>query len=187
MRRYSIVLSVLLLQGCSFMFASGPPSGHETLRYFDCNSNAAAPATDGFFGGTYGLVLLIGASNAKSRDETSFVAAAAGLSAVFLASMIYGIVECGSCSRAKAQLRNRLTESDLATSREILELKRQLQLQQSAPQSSTWSIEPAPAPALPATQQAPAQQVPAPEAPAPSLPVTPTPTAPAQQPAASPH
>jgi hypothetical protein len=164
MMRRAILACVLWLQGCSLLFVHGPPEGHEKLRYFDCPSNAAAPATGGFFGATYGLGAVVLAASHDQNKGTG-VAIAGSLGAAFLASMAYGIVNTSACSDAKERLRQRLSDTDLATSRKLAELQQKLERQVSENSSSS------PAPCNPAPQStvdpAPVQELtpPAPDAP----------------------
>jgi hypothetical protein len=187
-----VLCVVLLLPGCSLMFSHGPPGGHETLEYFDCNSNMAAPATDAVFGGTYALGALILA--AASRDDHvgdgsgEGAAIAGALSAPFLASMVYGFIECNACAKAKQQLRDRQLAAESSKNKLIADLQRQLELTrqplQLVPAAPIVISAPPAAPAVPGVAPAaPAQAAPAPspaaEPAAPALPGPAGETAPA--------
>jgi hypothetical protein len=102
----------LLSSGCSFIFSDGPPPQHQRAAYFDCSSNAAAPATDVV--NALGSGLLAGASS-KDDPNTSDDEANKGtavtfgiIAAVYTASAIYGFVVESNCSAAKEELALRL-------------------------------------------------------------------------------
>jgi hypothetical protein len=163
--RFAASLScVLLISGCSLMFAHGPPGGHEVLDHFDCNSNMAAPATDAVFGGTYALAALVLAAAAlgdHSGDADGDGAAIAGaISAPFLASMVYGFIECSDCAGAKEQLRERQLAAERAKDRLIADLQRQLELARQPLQLAPAApiVAPSPPAAAPATPVLPAPE-----------------------------
>jgi hypothetical protein len=152
-----------LLNGCSLLFASGPPDGHQKLRYFDCPSNAAAPATDAFVGGTYALALLLAAASAG--DETAeFYGFVGGVSAAFLGSMAYGIVKNSECSDAKRHLERRLAASERDTTRRIAELQRLLYERAARDASAAQpTVDPQLQPATPPPVEPPPARQPQPE------------------------
>src|SRR5690349_1763826 len=99
-RRWLVSSLLLFTQGCSFIFVSGPPDGHEQLRYFDCVSNGAAPAADASWAVLDGLVAVSAASQDGDLDKdgkkmkTGGAAALFGvIAAVHAGSMIYGLIK----------------------------------------------------------------------------------------------
>jgi hypothetical protein len=111
-----LVLALVATSGCSFVFAEGPPVDHGNMPYFDCVSTYGLPVADGFFA----LSGVAGGASALRKTKQEYAAqnggasrnAAAGVSlasgVVFAASAIYGIVQAGRCSNAKAALKARI-------------------------------------------------------------------------------
>jgi hypothetical protein len=121
-------LLAMTANGCSFIFAAGPPPNHREMRYFDCPSSYAPPAIDTAIAVTGGLVSLVAIAFAAHPVTFSYIhrpdaqdgapaVAQLGASgeAVLIAiplvlvglpavSAIYGSKKVGSCRDAKAEL-----------------------------------------------------------------------------------
>lgn len=165
-RRVLGMLGALVLSGCSAIFVSGPPSDHAQLQYFDCSSDWAGPATDGMFGVTYGLVTVMAAANPESvSGDGEFFVLAGALSAAFLGSMAYGVLETSDCSQAKEALQRRLAqraERAEVDARRIQELEARLKQADSQRPDATVPapvLAPAPPPPLEMPTPAPAAPV----------------------------
>ncbi|HSR95688.1 MAG TPA: hypothetical protein VLM79_01405 [Kofleriaceae bacterium] len=65
MRR--IVLALVLLSGCSFVFVSGPPANHEQLPYVSCTESRVAPVLDTIFTVLQSLNVIYAASVSDDR------------------------------------------------------------------------------------------------------------------------
>jgi len=201
MSRIAAVVSVLwFAQGCSLLFVSGPPDGHERLRYFDCVSNGAGPAGDASWAILDGLVAATAASADGGGDDdgSGTVAAVFGVAAAIHAgSLVYGLVQTNDCSDAKQHLQQRITDDDNEATRRIEELERQLRAQQgpampAAPRTLELAPPPEPQPAAPGALPVPTTEIPPPPgaytqpAPAQPPPAQPAPSQPAPSPAPAP-
>ena len=67
MRALALVSS-LVLTGCSFLFASGPPAQHRQLPIFECTTSRAAPVADTIFG----VLQVIGIAITASQSEAEY-------------------------------------------------------------------------------------------------------------------
>jgi hypothetical protein len=132
MRLLLVILpACLFLEGCSFLFTHGPPSGHEKLDYFDCDADVAGPVADGTWALIDGVFLaaFVSANNDANpidRVGAAPVAVAAALGAVHVASAVYGVVKITKCADAREHLRQRIAQSAVEKQQIIDELQRQL-------------------------------------------------------------
>ena len=118
------VAIVVSCPGCSFMFAYGPPDGHEQLRYFDCTSSEAAPATDTLLAADYAVIsTLIGAGAIRVEQRAEAAIGVGILAAVLGTSAVYGWVKTGSCDHAKARMADRISERERAYEARVHELE----------------------------------------------------------------
>jgi hypothetical protein len=112
MRTAAGLLGAWLSMGCSFIFVRPPPSGHEKLAYFDCESGDAAPAVDVTNAVVDGLFAGVAAANPDNTEGEAGVAATLGIvGAVYAASAIYGFVVTSKCEGAKALLAERVRKT----------------------------------------------------------------------------
>jgi hypothetical protein len=99
--------------GCSFIFVRPPPSNHERLAYFDCESSVVAPAVDTTNAVVDGVLAGIAAANTQDYEGQPGLAATFGVTgAVYAASAIYGFVMTSKCSGAKALLAERVLKTN---------------------------------------------------------------------------
>jgi hypothetical protein len=136
------LLFVTVLPGCSFIFVHGPPEDHEKLRYFDCDSGGSAMTAD-IAGGT--LSGLMAVTLASSTDESgeppprSAPITFGALSAVYLASAVYGGVNRSRCNSAKQELSARIARDYERHAQRVKELEQPLQ--QPAPSGCSKDVE----------------------------------------------
>jgi hypothetical protein len=116
-----VAVSVLALGGfsggCSFAFSEGPPTDHARLAYFDCVSTYGLSVADGIFaaGGLIDTVTTFKKSKQAYADDNSGASrnAAGGvdlaLTAVYVASGVYGAIQATRCQKAKEDLEARIT------------------------------------------------------------------------------
>jgi hypothetical protein len=164
MLRSSVVLAVLLVQGCSLMFVNGPPEGHERLRYFDCASNGAGTAADASWAvmdTLFAAALASANGDVDSNGKKMNTGAAAALfgagAAVHVGSLIYGLVQGHRCADAKQQLQQRMVDYDRETKAQIERLQQQIKDQArttAAPAEPPRTLELAPAPDAPPADSA---------------------------------
>jgi hypothetical protein len=174
LRVFVIIALGLASEGCSFLFADGPPDRHQTMLYFDCTSTAGLEVADGMFalGTTLAGVGTLGMSEKEFEDQNNggnrntTAAVDFVVAGVFAGSAIYGIIVTESCSDAKDGLRQR-----------IIERERRL-----APPPAPPPAAPPPA-ALPPPAPTPAPPSTGGDAPPPDLPPPPPPATPAPPPA----
>ena len=105
-----VVLLAVANSGCSFLFVTPPPSQYKqpvARPEANCSTSVAAPVVDGIIGG-YQLVRTAYALQADDRDYTNVpisrgadIALGVGLSALFIASTVYGGVNVSQCKRLK--------------------------------------------------------------------------------------
>jgi hypothetical protein len=112
MKRARVVVCLLALgaNGCSFVFAGGPPANHRELKYFDCPTSHAPPIIDTVVAVTGGAVTFLawglGTALASDSGGSANTILLAGIPLVLLpaASAIYGYSKGGDCRDAKAEL-----------------------------------------------------------------------------------
>jgi hypothetical protein len=189
MLRSSVLLALLLVQGCSLIFVNGPPEGHERLRYFDCASNGAGVAGDASWAvmdGLFAAALASANGDVDSNGKKMNTGAAAALfgvgAAVHAGSLIYGLVQGHRCADAKQQLQQRMADSDRDTKAQIERLQQQIKDQAratAAPAEPPRTLELAPAPTTDAPPADPAAPLPAVVPPPPATYTQPPPGAPA--------
>lgn len=106
MRGMWISLCIVLLPGCSYIFVTGPPpveQRHSDL-VADCSTGTFLPFLDMGIGGyqIFRTAVAVGASDheyaAAPISREADVAFGIGLSALFVASAIYGFGETSACS-----------------------------------------------------------------------------------------
>lgn len=135
-RAVSVLAAVSILDACSFATVSGPPVGHEQMRYFDCTDDNGAALGD--IGGT-AFTGIMTIAMADIRDDpgnngsTTPLVIFGALTALYASSAIYGFVTADSCRSAEAAMSARLHESDRATQQRINDLERQLTAASAAP------------------------------------------------------
>lgn len=129
MRMLALCCCSLLSLGCSFVFVRPPPSQPEPLAYFDCVSNAAAPATDVTNAVVDGLLIV----SALETGENGFAAGVGVAGAVYAASAIYGFVMTSRCASAKERLATRVNE----LARERIIQRAELRVERDASQKAT--------------------------------------------------
>jgi len=104
-----------LSMGCSFIFVGPPPSEHEKLAYFDCESGDAAPAVDVTNAVVEGLLAGIASvDNPDTYENERNPRLATGLgigAAVYAASAVYGFINTSKCESAKALLAERILKT----------------------------------------------------------------------------
>jgi hypothetical protein len=101
--------------GCSFIFVRPPPSEHEQLAYFDCESGDAAPAVDVTNAVVDGLLAGIAlVDNPDTYENERNPGLATGLAiggVVYAASAVYGFINTSKCESAKALLAERVRKT----------------------------------------------------------------------------
>lgn len=199
-RPYALVLLALAAastSGCSWLFVTPPPEGHERMRYFDCTTSRVAPAFDVVGAGLYGLTGAVVAASGEERiglpREAGFLYL--GVAVVDVASAAYGFSATSRCEKAKSAMMERddLRETHTWSGcRSDVDCKGDRVCELGACVSPIRSPTAPPPTPLPAPQGAPPpppmppdETMPAVPAPtAPTTPTTPTPPAPAPAPAA---
>lgn len=108
MRRLCFLPLVVVLTGCSFFLAKGPPADFER-RPEACTYDSTWPAVDGMWASVWGLTTLAGGVGGV-EDTGNLVAVALGgaLTAVHLVAAIAGSVKVGRCRRAYGAMQERL-------------------------------------------------------------------------------
>jgi hypothetical protein len=137
------LLFVTVLPGCSFIFVHGPPEKHEKLQYFDCDSGGSAMTADIAGGAWSGLTAVALASSDDESEEPpprSVPIAFTALSAVYLASAVYGGVNRSRCNRAKEELSARIASDYEQHRQRVRELEQQVQ-QRPAPSGCSKDVE----------------------------------------------
>lgn len=124
MHKWMMVV-VMWLSGCSFMFASGPPARHQEQSTFDCTESRAAPVVDTALAAlqSANLVIAMTSSNQQWADRFDgkppleratavpvYIAAAL----VATASAAYGYSKTRACREAKDEAMIRAQNADLA-------------------------------------------------------------------------
>jgi hypothetical protein len=121
-------LVAIAANGCSFLFADGPPPNHRQVRYFDCDSSYIYPAIDTVLaaGGLGNLASVAfsrsapapapvgGPAPSSPGPSVSTVLLAIALAAVPVTSAVYGNTKARRCRDAKAELGYRLNASPLS-------------------------------------------------------------------------
>lgn len=174
--------------GCSFLFVGPPPSDHEKLAYFDCESGEAAPAVDvadAVGNGLLAAFATVDNPDSNERERSPRLTASFAIAGVvYAASAVYGFVNTSKCERAKALLAERVLKTQ-AERDQLLQAQARQQAQPAGCQrdvdckgtrvcASAVCVE---APAAPAAQ--PPAAAPQPAAPAqPAPPAAPAPTTP---------
>ena len=173
--------------GCSFIFVRPPPSEHEKLAYFDCESGDAAPAVDVTNAVVDGLVAGLATVDDPDTYENErnprLTTGFAIMGAIYAASAVYGFINTSKCESAKALLAGRVQKT-YAERDQLLQAQGRERARPAGCQrdvdckgqrvcANALCVEP---PSAPATLSAPAPQPAAPPEPAP--PTTPAPTAP---------
>jgi len=128
-RVVGVLATVAMLNACSLMSTSGPPTGHQQMRHFDCTDDSGTALAD--LGWTaFAGVTTIALADVRDDPGTSSSAAPLGIFAVLTAfaasSAIYGFVTTDACREAEAAMESRLHNADLATQQRINDLERQL-------------------------------------------------------------
>lgn len=174
MQKSTIVVCVLILQGCSFLFVHGPPEKHENLRYFDCTSSYAGPVADTGWALTDGVFFAALASahgdleedGSGEKNYTGEMVFLGVLGVIHIASAIYGVGNAGQCRDAKQHLQQQLHDREIETERKIKKIQKELdKIRGQVPEASGGrkkAVEKAPPSAAP--RQAP-DDLPAPEVP----------------------
>jgi len=177
-------MAIATLPGCAFVFSQGPPPPERQAQdtYFDCSDSWVPAIVDAL------LTTGIGISAAASYDDQTIsnphevAAVSAGLTAMFLASAIYGISSVATCGSAKhARLERKQRETLLPPPYGTPPWG---QPPPSWPPPVAFYRAPAPGPTPQATPQSPATPAPT-EVPAPATPTParPSPDAPIFKPA----
>jgi hypothetical protein len=115
--RWMVVVVVMCLSGCSFLFVHGPPPRYDEMAEFDCTESRAAPVVDTVLGVLQGLNLIVAAGETDQDwarifngnppfERSTAVPIYAIAAAVELGSAIYGYSVTGSCRAAKAKVRD---------------------------------------------------------------------------------
>lgn len=125
------LLFVMFLPGCSFAFVHGPPENHQKLQYFDCDSGGSAMTADITGAAWSGITT---AAALTSDDDGSGEPPPAGVpivfgavTAVYLASAVYGGVNRSRCNRAKEELAARISQDYEQHRQRVKELELQVQ------------------------------------------------------------
>jgi hypothetical protein len=110
-RRASIsIAAITLLGGCGFLFTKGPPSGYESMNYFNCSEGRVGPTLDLVWAGLNiaGAAVVNDNNNTNSTYSTSQVRAI-GLTEglIWGASGIVGYGKVSRCRDAKQELADR--------------------------------------------------------------------------------
>lgn len=111
--RLGWLLVVLPTTGCSFIFAHGPPEGHEAMPAFDCTVSTAAPVLDIVWGSLALLSTIVIATDPDSYEATYGGSAGVGIAVnmgwVALSSFAAatGFKKSKHCRAAKADLARR--------------------------------------------------------------------------------
>jgi uncharacterized protein YjdB len=98
----------LLASGCGFVFAKGPPTGHQQMESFTCNESDAAPILDVVWASLNVLGAVAALSDRDNYDHPDQVIAVGlgwGVFSSFSAS--HGFDKSKQCRRALAQLAER--------------------------------------------------------------------------------
>ena len=115
--RAIVCLLALGVEGCSFIFAAGPPANHRELKYFDCPSSHAPPTIDTVVAVAGGVVTFLawGLGTALSSESggnaNSILLVGIPLVLLPTASAVYGYSKGGDCRDAKAELVARIYAS----------------------------------------------------------------------------
>ncbi|HEU4577784.1 MAG TPA: hypothetical protein VFS67_05995 [Polyangiaceae bacterium] len=115
MRRLALCCCAWLSTGCSFLFVRPPPSEHEQLAYFDCESGDAAPAVDVTNAVVSALltgVALVDDPDTYENERNPSLATGFAIGGViYTASAVYGFVNTSRCAGAKALLAERVQKT----------------------------------------------------------------------------
>jgi hypothetical protein len=120
---------VALLSGCSFAFVQAPPENQEKVRYFDCGSSGGAIAADVtgvLLSGATALMLATPTDSDEGAPPASAPITFGAISAIYLASAVYGVVNGTRCNRAKGQLSLRIQRDYEEHARRTEELEREV-------------------------------------------------------------
>ena len=90
--------------GCSFVFVSGPPLGHEELEYFTCTESNSVPVLDVLWAGLNASSLAAGASSSPSG---AVVGVSLGWVALSGFSAWTGFKRVNECRAARIELARR--------------------------------------------------------------------------------
>jgi hypothetical protein len=112
--RWSALVLVAWLSGCSFAFVKGPPANHEQLPYFDCTESRVAPVLDTIFAVLEGVNLVYAASATDQQWSDNFngnppIARDSAIPLYVLLAVLgaggayYGYSNTGECRYAKQQ------------------------------------------------------------------------------------
>jgi uncharacterized protein YjdB len=98
----------LLASGCGFVFAKGPPTGHQQMQSFTCNESNAAPILDVVWGSLNVLGAIAAAADRDNYDHPNQVVAV-GLAwgAFSSVSAAHGFKQSRRCREALQQLADR--------------------------------------------------------------------------------
>lgn len=91
-----VTLSVVTSGGCSFGFASGPPTNHARLSNFKCSETVFWPVVDA------GAAISLGISTAGQANNAVAVAFSVGLVAILGGSSLWGWKKVNQCRDAQA-------------------------------------------------------------------------------------
>jgi hypothetical protein len=129
-------LLALAANGCSFLFAEGPPPKHREMLYFDCPTSYGFPVVDtaiAVSGGLLSLAIIALATNPVTLEAinvtgarapgTAQVSAGGTIALVAIplvlvglpgTSAVYGYQKVGDCRDAKAELAARMNAAPAA-------------------------------------------------------------------------
>jgi hypothetical protein len=104
--RTALLLSLVLMPGCSFLFTTSPPDTVTAYTTLNCTTSRAAPGVDAALAALSGAGTIV--ENVNGYPE-EYIAAGAIWTVIYATSAIYGFSVTNSCNEATAR-RDKLVE-----------------------------------------------------------------------------
>ncbi len=90
----------LMAGGCSFLFVTGAPAGHDRLEYFDCTTSYGWPTFDAIYG-TVNTAANIGMASKGGPSQSTYTGGAILSAILWGSSSAVGFGKVSGCRKAK--------------------------------------------------------------------------------------